>query len=162
MKRAIRWILGGVMIILVTALLPILWLDQSRKIYCVEGGCITVWKRIGGTCLVINGKYYWPFKPANKSYLQTFNWEGFSLCFHKTIPKKIIVIDNDYSRVESKHFVVNNNIKDDKEFLSYRDEYELLLFPSKELKGKSITANTDLITIYIKEEYAYVNGTLTR
>lgn len=128
----------------------------------MNNNCVTVWKRIGGTCYVVNGKYYGIFKPKNRSLIQTANWEGLSLYFNQKIPKQIIVVDRDYSSVYGKHFTIENNTTDNKEFVAYKDEFELLLFPSKELKGKDITPDTDILSIDIKEGYIYSNRTITR
>jgi hypothetical protein len=161
MKRMLTIILKAVIILFTVSVLLVIWFEESRKFYCVNGNCITVWKRIGGTCYIISGKYYGVIKPTSKSYIQTLNWETLALYFTKKLPKQIIVVDKEYSNVYGKHFTISNT-QNSKEFISYKDDYETLLFPSKELKGKAVTSDTDILSIDIKEGYVLSNTAITK
>lgn len=49
------------------------WYDQSRSFFkATNGEYITMWKRWGGTCYLIPGKYYGITKP-NDDYIETKN-----------------------------------------------------------------------------------------
>ena len=50
-----------------------IWYDQSRSFFkAINGEYITMWKRWGGTCYLIPGKYYGITKP-NGNYIETKN-----------------------------------------------------------------------------------------
>ncbi|MGG7549798.1 hypothetical protein ACQ7CX_04165 [Chryseobacterium arthrosphaerae] len=50
-----------------------LWFDQSRSFFkATNGEYITMWKRYGGTCYLIPGKYYGVTKPED-GYIETKN-----------------------------------------------------------------------------------------
>lgn len=50
-----------------------LWFDQSRSFFkATNGEYITMWKRYGGTCYLIPGKYYGVTKPSD-GYVETKN-----------------------------------------------------------------------------------------
>jgi hypothetical protein len=50
-----------------------IWFDQSRSFFkATNGEYITMWKRWGGTCYLISGKYYGITKPKD-GYVETRN-----------------------------------------------------------------------------------------
>jgi hypothetical protein len=151
MKQASRILVRGIVAFLLIIASPLIWYDQSRKFFCLNGNCITLWKRLGGTCYIINEKYYLPFKPINKSFLQTVNWEGLSLFLNPKMPKQIIVMDREESKIEGKHFTAHNNPADGKEFVSYKEEFKPLLFLLKESGPRDITPDTNVFNIDILE-----------
>lgn len=63
-----------ILIILVCVIAGLfLWFDQSRSFFkATNGEYITMWKRWGGTCYLIPGKYYGVTKPSD-GYIETRN-----------------------------------------------------------------------------------------
>lgn len=69
MKKILKLFL---VFITITAVLFI-WYDQSRSFFkATNGEYITMWKRYGGICYLIPGKYYGITKP-NNNYVETEN-----------------------------------------------------------------------------------------
>ncbi len=63
-----------ILIVLVCVIVGLfLWFDQSRSFFkATNGEYITMWKRYGGTCYLIPGKYYGVTKPKD-GYIETTN-----------------------------------------------------------------------------------------
>lgn len=63
-----------ILIVLVCVIVGLfLWFDQSRSFFkATNGEYITMWKRYGGTCYLIPGKYYGVTKPKD-GYIETRN-----------------------------------------------------------------------------------------
>lgn len=50
-----------------------IWYDQSRSFFkATNGEYVTMWKRYGGICYLIPGKYYWITRPV-QNYIETEN-----------------------------------------------------------------------------------------
>lgn len=63
----------GVLILIVMIVGMGIWFDQSRSFFKASNGeYITMWKRLGGTCYLIPGKYYGLIKPGD-GYIKTEN-----------------------------------------------------------------------------------------
>ncbi len=158
----LRIITSAILILILLLSIILIWYDQDRRFYCVEGNCITLWKRLGGNCYIVNGRYYRPFKPTNISYLQTVNWEVLALYFNKKMPRQIIIMDKEDSKIDGKHFTVHNISADGIEFVAYRDEYKALLYPPNTLKHEELTPETTMIYINILDSYATSNREITK
>ncbi len=109
-------------------LLLLTWFDQSRTFYCLPGDkCITVWKRIGGICYVIPGKYFSLFKP-NNSHVRTSNGGGFTVIWENSedliisshVPVEIISRPSDKVRIK---LYSSNEVLFDSLYTSYDGKY---------------------------------------
>lgn len=87
-----------------------LWYDQSRSFFkATNGESITMWKRYGGTCYLIPGKYYGIMKPKdgyvetrNKNEYVVFLWENNKpndLLYFGDIEDKIYNTDKTHFRI---------------------------------------------------------------
>jgi len=83
-------------------LLFVIWIGEHRSFYCVGNDeCITVWKRIGGICFIIPGKYYGIFKPSG-TYIQTSNDNSLIVLYFITkFPKTIIIWGDSYKIIKA-------------------------------------------------------------
>ena len=141
----------GVGYFLLVTLLLILWIDQSRSVYCSSAGCITVWRRLGGRCYVIHGKYYWIRPPTSSSYVSTVNWEYLAFFYNKALPKTIVVMDPEDNKWPDDHFSISNSSADEWKFVSYADQYNSLLYTSKDVRTRQPTEGTIIMWVDIGE-----------
>lgn len=75
------------------------WLGESRKFYCIDNRCITVWKTYGGTCYVIPRKYYGLIAPHD-NFIKTQNTGDITIFWSKELPNHIIFTsDRAYSAI---------------------------------------------------------------
>ena len=84
MKRTIL-IASGILVVLI-----LVYADQNRNFYNLENGkCFTIWKRIGGTCYIIPGKYWGVNAPD--SFVKAKNSGIVTLFFSASQPDNIFV-----------------------------------------------------------------------
>lgn len=133
----------------------LLLFDQSRSYYCIEGKqCITVWKRLGGTCYIIPGKYKALFKPKD-SYIKTSTNYIFTIYFSDAIPDSWIVRREQPKKKGD--IIFYNSVKKEPFFLDYdaeAEKYHQVLYPFNVKYREDLKDNADFITINIKESYA--------
>jgi hypothetical protein len=126
--------------------------DQSRSFYCLsDARCITVWKRVGGACYVVNGKYYGLFKPS-KSFLKTTNTQSFTFYFIDEFPTKIFVKDQGSTLGGIKNFIIKN--KNIFEFIEYDPSIDALIYQDGTTKFNEVRESVGYIDLDIKENYA--------
>lgn len=76
----------------------IVWFAESRSFYCIgDGRCVTVWKQIGGTCVVVPRKYYGLTTPSD-NYILTTNTSDLDIIWDEN-PSTIIVSKDDRSKI---------------------------------------------------------------
>lgn len=138
------------LVIVIASLL--LWYDQSKNYYCLsEDKCITVWKRLGGDCYIISGKYSGLFRPSN-DYLKTSNTQYLTLYYYDRLPENIIVRDQGTSGGFEGKYELRGNI-----FVEYTDKYKESLYPEDAVYRKDIKEGVVFIDLNIKENYAKDN-----
>ena len=94
-------------------------LAKLRNFYCLfDNQCVTVWKRIGGSCYIITGKYYGLFKP--KEYIKTENLNAITLLIDSQSYYDYI-LSNDYGK-RLEIIAHNANIK----YFSYADKADFI------------------------------------
>ncbi|ALR29632.1 hypothetical protein ATE47_03410 [Chryseobacterium sp. IHB B 17019] len=108
-----------------------LWFDQSRSFFkATNGEYITMWKRYGGTCYLIPGKYYGITKP-NNDYVETenkneyvdflwFNNKSNYLLYSGNVTDKIYNTDNADFRIIN---YLNDKQKNDSLFTEKKGHY---------------------------------------
>ena len=123
----------------------LVWFDQSRKQFCLsDDKCVTVWKRIGGNCYIIPGKYDKWTKPQN-DYILIDNLESLTIIW-----------------LSSNHLLINGInpkiINKSKKF--YLEDYdtneELNDSLYLEFDGKYFKYKKKLNNMYINAEYSQV------
>lgn len=111
MKRKVKFTI----IILISATLLFIWYDQSRSFFkATNGQYITMWKRLGGTCYLIPGKYYGVKKP-NVSYVLTNNNSGGDFIWNDKNSKSIIFYGNKSDKIinnNNSSIIINNYLDD--------------------------------------------------
>jgi len=87
--------------ITILTIVMVYW-NQSRSFYCLsEERCVTVWKRIGGYCYIIPGKYYGIFEPKD-NYVKTDNLvESLTIIFTNDNRLVIYILPIYYSKFVS-------------------------------------------------------------
>lgn len=125
----------------------LLWYDQSRSFYCLDNErCVTVWKRIGGTCYVIPTKYYGIIKSSD-NFIKTTNTSDLDVIWES--PNYIIVA------VDNKTEIINKNLKEfsivNYNFAKSYNDSLYTFFDGEYLRYKN---DVDYISIDIKESYA--------
>jgi len=125
---------------------PIVYYQQSRSVYCLpDGKCITVWKRIGGTCYIIPRKYYGITEPSD-NFIRTTNVSDLDLIWKK--PEQMLVVGKEvkiFNRDKDAIIMVNYN-----EMRQHNDSLYLSFDGSYHRYKKEV----DYIYINIKEGYA--------
>lgn len=109
-----RFLIGiGIFIILL-----IMWYDQSRDFFFFEEGkSITVWKRLGGACYIIPGRYYSPLKPSG-CYVSTTSNGNFCVVWESTEDLiysghgQIVSDDTELNERQFKHYSSNEAFYD--------------------------------------------------
>jgi hypothetical protein len=125
---------------------------QYRKFYCLlDGRCVTVWKRIGGTCFIIPGKYFGVFRPST-GYIKTTNDNNATIYWKKTLPSKIIVRIDPITKYEIINGSPETTIED---FNNNKVAYlNYILYPEGPAKFRDVHPDVEYIAIAIKENYA--------
>jgi len=82
-------------VFLIILFLGAFYLIEKRDFYYNKDRteCITIWKRFGGKCLVIPGKYFGLWKP-NEEYLETTNRNSLTLIWTKKITDQLVICNN--------------------------------------------------------------------
>lgn len=122
------------------------WFALKRNFYCISNDkCLTVWKTIGGKCLIIPGKYYGITIPNN--YVETGNLDDVDIIWINQ--KSFIVNGNSATKF------INNDINNFK-IINY--DSNKILNDSKYLDfdGKYHRYKNDIefIQLHIREPYA--------
>ena len=124
------------------------WFAYKRHFYYFgeTGKYVTVWKRIGGRCLIIPGKYYGITKPND--YIEIGNVDNITLYWSSELPNSFIARDEGYKfNINS-----NNNV-----FIKYDDNKEhfhQILYLENAQKRRDIKPNAELLNLSIREPYA--------
>lgn len=132
MRNKLKWAF------LIIFVLSAFYLIEKRAFYYNKDRteCITIWKRLGGKCLIIPGKYIGLWKP-NEEYLETTNKNSLTLIWKKRIKEQLVICNNyggpvylnfKFFKVRYYHYkqrdnfintyYLNNNIKPGYEYLS--------------------------------------------
>ncbi len=146
--RKVLWFASVLVIIFAGVLF---YYKQSRDFYCLsEDKCVTVWKRPGGTCYVIPGKYYGVTRPSN-DYVETANSSSMDIIWGDR-PSTIIVVKDEEARIlnnsKDKLLIIDHNAN--------RTKYDSIYtyFDGQYRRYKKSTA---FISLFIKENYATTN-----
>lgn len=110
--------------------------------------CITIWKRIGGKCLVIPGKYFGLWKP-NEEYLETTNKNSLTLIWTKKITDQLIIYNN-YGGP------VHLNFKSFK--VKYYEYKQRNTFINNYYLNNNVKPGYEYLTIDILENFVVLNG----
>lgn len=87
MKKILK--VFGVLVAIIFVLF--VWYDQSCSFFkATNGEYITMWKRYGGTCYLIHGKYYGMTKPKD-GYIETSNRSYLTLYYSNKLPNLILL-----------------------------------------------------------------------
>lgn len=136
--------------IIVAIAIPILLViafDQSRKFYCLDDGkCVTVWKRLGGKCFVIPGKFYGVSAPS-VSHIETITNTDIAIYFveHPT-PTYIVRCHSDFS--------IKNQPSAVFRIVSYNPQYEYELYEKGEHEKKMLESHVHYWILFVKESWA--------
>lgn len=122
------------------------WFAYKRHFYCIsENKCVTVWKRIGGKCYIIPGKYYGITTPQN--YVEAGNLDDVDVIWVNQ--NNLIINGNPDLKFVNKH---TNKFK----IINYDNNKKLndslyLDFDGKYHRYKN---NLEFIQLHIREPYA--------
>lgn len=152
MKKILKFVIALIVKIFLSIFLILtlwlIWLDQNRSFYCLDNNkCITVWKRIGGSCFVIPGKYYGVIKPSD-NYILTTNTSMLDIIWEKE-PSHIIVSKDETSEIK-------NNSRDKIHIEDYqvkKEHYDSIytFFDGRILRYKKETV---FMSLFIVDNYA--------
>jgi len=141
-----------IIIAIIIMAVPFFYYDQSRKYFCIsEDKCVTVWKRVGGTCYIISGKYTGWFKPKD-DYIKTCNLSDLDIVWIDQLPNSIIIQQQSYYQ----YTIVNKNTNN---LHIYRyennpDKFHSLIYNVGVTKYNDIKAGVFRLSIDVRENYA--------
>ena len=95
--------------IMVLAMFVLVW-SQFRHFYIVNNISFTVWKRVGGYCYVIPGRYY-SLKKPKKDYIRVSNVGSLLICLKND--SSLVLFNNRY--IDNDSVYIN--------FKNYKFEY---------------------------------------
>ena len=95
--------------IMVLAMFVFVW-SQFRHFYIVNNVSFTVWKRVGGYCYVIPGRYY-SLKKPKKDYIRVSNVGSLLICLKND--SSLVLFNNRY--IDNDSVYIN--------FKNYKFEY---------------------------------------
>lgn len=148
MKRVIKYIV----VILGVFLGLFLWYDQSRSFFkATNGEYITMWKRWGGTCYLIPGKYYGITKPKD-GYIETSNLGYLTIYYSDKLPNLILLrkeSNNDYkfSNPINKKYLFED-------YISNKEKYKPIIYKENAEEFSDINKDASFLSINILEGYA--------
>ncbi len=128
MKRIIKYFVAifGIFIGL------FLWYDQSRSFFkATNGEYITMWKRWGGTCYLIPGKYYGVTKPKD-NYIETKNTSSGDFIWNDKDSKYVLfsggenckIVNNDSTKVKIINYLEEKQ-KNDSVYIEKQGHYNV-------------------------------------
>jgi len=130
----------------------LLYFDQSRKYFCIsEDKCVTVWKRIGGTCYIVPDKYTGWFKPKD-DFIRTSNLSNLDIVWIDQFPNSIIIKQQSYYQ----YIIVNKN-KNNLHIYRYEndsDTFHSLIYNIGAKNYSDIKAGVFRLSIDVRENYA--------
>jgi hypothetical protein len=141
------------LIVLVCAIIALfLWFDQSRTFFkAANGAYITMWKRYGGTCYLIPGKYFGVTKPSD-GYIETDNLNDLTIYYSNKLPNLILL------RKESHNNYYIINPKDHKflfeDYTSNIEKYKPIIYKKNSKQFSDVNEDAFFLTINIREGYA--------
>lgn len=109
-----------------------LWYDQSRSFFkATNGEYITMWKRWGGTCYLIPGKYYGVTKPKD-NYIETKNTSSGDFIWNDKDSKYILfsgdenckIVNNDSTKVRIINYLEEKQ-KNDSVYIERQGHYNV-------------------------------------
>lgn len=142
-------ILTGIFIVIIVLGALTIYIKQSRDFYYLsDNKYITVWKRIGGVCYVIPGKYYGITKPSD-NFIETTNTNALILISDPNSEFDVIVFNNYGEKVN----VAVSKLKI--EYYAYSQRKQFI--ESYYSNGK-INDGVNYLSIDIKENLVVLNG----
>ena len=135
--------------ITILAMLVFVW-SQFRHFYIVNNTPFTVWKKVGGYCYIIPGRYY-SFKNPKKDYIRVSNTGCLFICLKKD--STLIVFNNRYIDSDSVYINLKN----------YKFEYyspnprSLDEIEKWEEMRRSNRANLPFLEVDVREMSAVIN-----
>jgi len=134
-------------------ILLIVWYGEKRKIYCINGTCITVWKTFGNTCYIVPGKYYGLIKPMD-DYIRSTNTNSFTIYISMQLPKTLIIKNEGTSQGFEGEFDIINDDKSKFIIKSYSKTYEDMLYHPKAAHFNDLRDDANYFAINVEEDYA--------
>ncbi|KQS37783.1 hypothetical protein ASG14_19720 [Pedobacter sp. Leaf194] len=125
----------------------VFFFGEKRKYYYNDDKsvCVTVWKKIGGECLIIPYKYTSLFSPKS-NYISTTTRNGISLMWHKRKTDSIIILNNYGSRLD---FAFDSTA------IKYYNSNQRSQFYKKYYNNEMLRSGFICFTVDIKENLAY-------
>lgn len=129
-----------------------LWFDQSRTFFkATNGEYITMWKRYGGTCYLIPGKYYGITKPKD-GYVETSNLGYLTVYYSDKLPNLILL--NKESNYDYKSFNPINKKYLFEDYALNNGKYKPIIYKENAKKFSDINNDASFLSINILEGYA--------
>jgi len=137
-------------IFLIVLLLGAFCIVEKRSFYYSRDktACITIWKMLGGKCLIIPGRYMGLWTP-NQEYLETTNRNGLTILWDKKVANQVIIfnsyglhVDLNFKTYKVKYYGANE--RDD-----FINEYYV---------DKKVNPDFEYLTVDIGENLVVLNG----
>lgn len=137
-------------VLLSTLCLIIFFVIEKRSFYYKEdrSECITIWKRFGGKCLIIPGKYLGLWKP-DVEYLETSSTNSLTLIWKNKVTDSLVIYNNYGAPVQLKFRCLK---------VKYFEYNQRKKFTNSYYLNDKIKSEYESLTIDILENLVVLNG----
>jgi hypothetical protein len=144
MKRILK-----VFVILIAVLGALfVWYDQSRSFFkATNGQYITMWKRYGGTCYLIPGKYYGITKPKD-GYIETSNLGYLTVYYSDKLPHLILLSKESNYDYKSSNPINKKYLFED--YISNKEKYKPIIYKENAEKFSDINNDASFKHKYLR------------
>lgn len=110
-----------------------------------------MWKRWGGTCYLIPGKYYGIARPKD-GYIKTSNRGYFTFYYSNRLPNLILI-----NKESEDNYEISNSVNKKYSFADYisnKEKYKPIIYKKNAKKFSDINRDASFLSINILEGYA--------
>lgn len=129
-----------------------IWYDQNRSFFkATNGEYITMWKRVGGICYLIPGKYYGITKPKD-GYVEMPTLAYLTVYYSDKLPN--IILLRKESNYDYKAYDPVNKVYLFDDYILNIEKYRQIIYKVDATAFKDINNDASYLSINILEGYA--------
>jgi hypothetical protein len=128
----------------------VLLYGESRTFYRVDDKYITIWKKIGGECCIVPGRYYGLISPSDNFITTSNENDGVTFYWSKEFSNAIIFKSD-------KHYTIVNSDTNKLVILDFNkdaEKYYSILYKTDAIYHRDIKDNPNYIDIDIFDNYS--------
>jgi len=130
----------------------LIWYDQKRSFFkATNGEYMTMWKRVGGICYLIPGKYYGITKPKD-GYVEMPTLAHLTVYYSDKLPN--IILLRKESNYDYKAYAPVNKAYLFANYLLNKEKYRPIIYKEETTASMDINKDASYLSINILESYA--------